>query len=94
MTNLYTNYLSNILILTADILLKETDTVWMFVLPGTAKEIEGDEDVRRTLQKRAKQTEKTGVILNYFPSNLYIFFKLPKWKLIFVKHQFLCHYNT
>ena len=38
-----------------DILLKETDTVWMFVLPGTAKEIEGDEDVQRTLQKRAKK---------------------------------------
>lgn len=37
-----------------DILLKETDTVWMFVLPGTAKEIEGDEDIQRTLQKRKK----------------------------------------
>ena len=39
-----------------DILLKETDTVWMFVLPGTAKEIEGDEDIQRTLQKRKKPT--------------------------------------
>ena len=42
-----------------DILLKETDTVWMFVLPGTAKEIEGDEDIQRTLQKRKKPEAET-----------------------------------
>ena len=36
----------------SDIDLRETDTIWMFVLPGTCKEIEGDEDVQRTLKKR------------------------------------------
>ena len=42
-----------------DILLKETDTVWMFVLPGTCKEIEGDEDVQRILKKEpTKKVEK------------------------------------
>ena len=32
----------------------------MFVLPGTCKEIEGDEDVQRTLKKRKKETKDTG----------------------------------
>ena len=46
------------ILLLSDILLKETDTIWMFVLPGTCKEIEGDEDVQRTLKKRKQGAEK------------------------------------
>ena len=43
---------------TIDILLKETDTVWMFVLPGTCKEIEGDEEVQRIIKKEPAKVEK------------------------------------
>ena len=35
-----------------DIDLRETDTIWMFILPGTCKEIEGDEDVQRTKKRK------------------------------------------
>ena len=35
-----------------DIELRETDTIWMFILPGTCKEIEGDEDVQRIKKRK------------------------------------------
>ena len=41
-----------------DILLKETDTIWMFILPGTCKEIEGAEEVQRAAKKDAAPEKK------------------------------------
>ena len=32
-------------------MLKETDTIWMFILPGTCKEIVGAEEVQRAAKK-------------------------------------------
>ena len=48
-----------------DIDLRETDTIWMFILPGTCKEIEGDEDVQRTKKRK-------GVVVCYYIYNLFV----------------------
>ena len=39
-------------------MLKETDTIWMFILPGTCKEIEGAEEVQRAAKKDAAPEKK------------------------------------
>ena len=48
-----------------DIDLRETDTIWMFILPGTCKEIEGDEDVQRTKKRK-------GVVVRCYIYNLFV----------------------